>query len=160
MEGNGEERNGEEGKKEIGASAPEFKGSEIKAPETRTNQTENQERSSVARAEAKVKNSGSRIPHDWKPSETDRDYAKSKNVDADHEGEKFLDHWLSKAGSDGMKADWAAAWRTWVRNSIEFKNSRSGHVNAPPGRRNNTDTQFEGIEEKFANHNGPTVSLI
>lgn len=33
-------------------------------------------------------------------------------------------------------------------------------ANAPPGRRNNTDTYFEGVSEKFENYNGPTVSLL
>jgi hypothetical protein len=33
-------------------------------------------------------------------------------------------------------------------------------ANAPPGRRNNTDSYFEGVSEKFENYNGPTVSLL
>ena len=32
--------------------------------------------------------------------------------------------------------------------------------NAQPGRRNSTDAHFEGIAQKFANYNGPTVSLL
>jgi len=29
--------------------------------------------------------------------------------------EQFRDHWHAKAGRDALKADWLAAWRTWVR---------------------------------------------
>ena len=28
---------------------------------------------------------------------------------------RFIDHWHSKAGRDGRKADWQACWRNWVR---------------------------------------------
>lgn len=38
--------------------------------------------------------------------------------------------------------------------------ARPPMTHAPSGRRNNTDAHFEGIAEKFANYNGPTVSLL
>lgn len=40
--------------------------------------------------------------------------------------EAFTDFWISKAGSDGIKLDWFATWRTWVRN----QRSRDGPM--PP----------------------------
>lgn len=84
-------------------------------------------------AGAKGKSSGTRIPADWALSEEERQYAKSKGVDADQEAEKFHDHWLSKSGATGMKADWSAAWRNWVRNAIEFSRDRSPRGYTPSG---------------------------
>lgn len=43
------------------------------------------------------------------------------------EGQKFADHWRTKSGKDGRKADWQAAWRNWCRSDI----AQRAH---PPGR--------------------------
>ena len=29
----------------------------------------------------------------------------------------FRDHWLGAAGQKGVKADWAATWRNWIRRA-------------------------------------------
>lgn len=29
---------------------------------------------------------------------------------------KFADFWIAKPGKDGVKADWLATWRNWVRS--------------------------------------------
>lgn len=34
------------------------------------------------------------------------------------EADKFRDHWKTKTGKEGRKADWAAAWRNWCRSDI------------------------------------------
>ena len=34
--------------------------------------------------------------------------------------EKFRDHWAAATGHTAMKLDWQAAWRMWVRRSVEF----------------------------------------
>lgn len=31
---------------------------------------------------------------------------------------KFKDHWLSKPGAAGVKADWLATWRNWIREEV------------------------------------------
>jgi hypothetical protein len=33
----------------------------------------------------------------------------------------FRDYWRSKPGRDGVKADWDAVWRNWLRRSGDFK---------------------------------------
>lgn len=35
------------------------------------------------------------------------------------EREKFIDYWLSKAGKDAAKTDWARTWKNWVRSNVE-----------------------------------------
>ena len=62
----------------------------------------------------------------------------------------------TKFGITAAEAVAMAAKNGWAG----FKETYAKNANAPPGRRNNTDTHFEGIEEKFANYNGPTVSLL
>jgi hypothetical protein len=43
---------------------------------------------------------------------------------------KFRDHWTAKSGADATKVDWQAAWRNWVRRSVEMtgKGRESGDV--------------------------------
>ena len=31
---------------------------------------------------------------------------------------KFKDHWLSKPGAAGVKANWLATWRNWIREEV------------------------------------------
>lgn len=44
------------------------------------------------------------------------------------EAEQFKDFWRGKGGKDGLKADWPATWRMWVRNHLKRRST------APPPR--------------------------
>lgn len=51
-------------------------------------------------------------------------YAKTKGMiqqTIELEFENFLDYWLQRSDGLAYKLDWVAAWRTWVRKSLEFK---------------------------------------
>lgn len=62
----------------------------------------------------------SALPQDW------QDYCQRKRPDLrpGQVFENFRDYWLAQPGRDGLKADWFAAWRTWVRRE------RQGTVNS------------------------------
>lgn len=116
--GKGKEGKGEEGtgiESGIGAGAPQ---SDVQMLNGKK-----------ASAGATGKSSGTRIPADWALSEGNRQYAKSNDVDPNHEAEKFRDYWLSKPGATGMKADWDATWRNWVRNAAEYSRDKSPRSN-------------------------------
>jgi len=66
-------------------------------------ETEKDKRKNIAR--------GSRLPPDWTP---EGDYDRE-------ELERFRDYWIAKAGKDGVKLDWQATWRNWLRNSKQWK---------------------------------------
>lgn len=70
-------------------------------------------------AEAPAKKRGSRIPDRWRPSEAMRSYAvaKAPSIDVDAEVENFVDYWQARPGAGGVKLDWDATWRTWVRRA-------------------------------------------
>jgi len=66
------------------------------------------------------------IPPNWVMSAENLEYALSKQLTQDQandEQDNFRDHHLSK---ESKFADWDAAWRTWVRNSIKFASNRRG----------------------------------
>lgn len=51
------------------------------------------------------------LPDEW------RRYCESERPDLDPGKvfENFFDYWTAKPGKEGVKADWAATWRMWVR---------------------------------------------
>ena len=61
---------------------------------------------------------GSRLPADWKPNVELADWSKSERPDLNLRKvlEEFRDYWTSVAGSKGVKLNWDATWRNWVRS--------------------------------------------
>jgi hypothetical protein len=41
---------------------------------------------------------------------------------------EFKDHWIGKAGKDGLKADWTATWRNWVRRERGFNRAPTPYL--------------------------------
>jgi hypothetical protein len=82
----------------------------------------------AAPATAKLPRLASRLPDGWDPGEAGWAFAAAKGLTngvAQGELEKFRDHWAAKPGKDGTALDWLAKWRTWVRNSLDFR-ARAG----------------------------------
>ncbi|MHB1176097.1 MAG: replication protein [Sulfuriferula sp.] len=69
-----------------------------------------------------------RLPADWKPSESDIEFCKKERPDLQVESvaDVFRDYWIAAPGVKGKKADWPATWRNWVRRQEMPKQ------NAPP----------------------------
>ena len=61
---------------------------------------------------------GSRLPADWKPSDVDNQFCKTERPDLDPEktADRFRDYWISQPGAKGIKLNWSATWRNWVRS--------------------------------------------
>lgn len=61
---------------------------------------------------------GTRLPTDWKLSEEQNQFCKQERPDLDpiKVSDGFRDYWIAVAGTKGVKKDWDATWRNWVRN--------------------------------------------
>lgn len=70
---------------------------------------------------------GTRIPEDWVLPDEWKAWAISQGANAKLEGEKFYDYWIAKPGQGGVKLDWAATWRNWIRNSTGRAAPKSGN---------------------------------
>jgi len=68
------------------------------------------------RSEPAPQQRGTRIPDDFQPDLT---FAVQhiSDIDAVAEAEKFRDYWKARPGREALKLDWAATWRTWIRNA-------------------------------------------
>lgn len=59
----------------------------------------------------------SRLPADFSPSETHRAIAKERHLSLEGELESFRDYFVAAPGQKGVKLDWDATFRNWLRNS-------------------------------------------
>lgn len=72
---------------------------------------------SAAPPPAKPSSRGTRIPEDWEPTASGIELPSDLNLEG--EGAKFRDYWRARPGQGGVKLDWSATWRNWLRRSIE-----------------------------------------
>jgi hypothetical protein len=77
---------------------------------------------------------GTRLPEDWKPTEELIAWARDNAPGVGwSEHEKFVDYWRAIPGAKGVKLDWAATWRNWMRRASEQRSARP--VSGPPSGR-------------------------
>lgn len=61
---------------------------------------------------------GTRLPSDWELPDEYAKFCREQRPDLNpyHVADQFKDYWHSVAGQKGVKADWLATWRNWIRN--------------------------------------------
>jgi hypothetical protein len=107
----------------------------VDAPLSKERKNEGSKEEREARVPAVHPTRGHRLPEGWFPEQLDWATALGRlgDVRARGELEKFRDHWKQQAGARGVKLDWSAAWRNWVRRAAEYggqngKATRTGSV--------------------------------
>jgi hypothetical protein len=60
---------------------------------------------------------------------------------------KFQDYWISQAGQKGVKLDWFATWRNWVRNTNAPKQNHADIVRLTVAPSNEPDPALLKIKE-------------
>ena len=76
---------------------------------------------------------GTRIPKDFIPSEATRQtiVGEFPHLDIAAEHRKFTDHWLAQPSQKGVKVDWDATWRNWMRRAGEWVNVNTQRKTQP-----------------------------
>lgn len=61
---------------------------------------------------------GTRLPTDWSLPKDWENWAQAERPDLNPQkvSESFKDFWISKPGAGGVKLNWEATWRNWVRS--------------------------------------------
>lgn len=87
-----------------------------KSAQDRRQKTEKEKSESKEQARSR----GSRLPTDWTLPPEWWVWAQQERPDlnVDREAASFADHWHAKAGADGVKLDWEATWRNWIRRAF------------------------------------------
>lgn len=64
---------------------------------------------------------GSRLTAGWMPQQATIDKIRTEypTVDLKAEHEAFTDYWIAQPGQKGVKLDWDATWRNWMRNTAK-----------------------------------------
>lgn len=68
------------------------------------------------------KSRGTRLPGDWFLPVEWGEWALSEGLGREairSEADKFKDYWNARAGPNGVKLDWQATWRNWIRSAKE-----------------------------------------
>ena len=80
---------------------------------------------------------GTRLPEDWRPSPATLQWADEESglnyYDLQLEFKRFHDYWSAVSGHKGVKQNWDATFRNWIRKAAESKsrpsNNRWKHLN-------------------------------
>ena len=101
---------------------------------------------------------GSRLPQDWFLTKAMGDWATQERPDLDvrQVAEQFKDYWVAQAGQKGVKLDWDATWRNWIRNTKAVKPNPYdvGRLTVPPS--NEPDPALEKIKADEKTTRPPT----
>lgn len=69
---------------------------------------------------------GSRLAADWALPQAWGKWAMEQGMaerEVREQADRFGDYWRAKPGKDGVKLDWLATWRNWIRTALERKPS-------------------------------------
>ena len=79
-------------------------------------------------APPKKSSRGTRISEGWMPDPKTVEKVKVDlpGLDLASEHEKFVDYFLSVSGSKGVKVDWNATWRNWMRRAKQWSPAGQG----------------------------------
>jgi len=79
---------------------------------------------------------GSRLPDDWTLPADWEAWARSEgHASPIRAAAVFADYWRAQPGQKGVKADWMATWRNWIRRDIDNgHHNRPGPAGSPPDR--------------------------
>lgn len=91
-------------------------GTANQTPDSRHQTPEEQKPRADARS---AKSRGSRLPPDWTPDAELIAWAKAERpgISLPTEAAKFRDYWIAKPGQQGLKLDWTATFRNWIRSA-------------------------------------------
>lgn len=68
---------------------------------------------------------GTRLPEGFAVTDAHRAFARQNGLpNPDEQLPAFCDYWLAQSGQKGVKADWDATFRTWLRNAPKYQGRR------------------------------------
>lgn len=91
---------------------------------------------------------GSRLTQDWFLTKSMGEWALQERPDIDvrQVAEQFKDYWIAQPGQKGVKLDWDATWRNWVRNTKALKANHADIVRLTVPASNEPDPALEKIK--------------
>lgn len=88
------------------------------------------------------KKRGFRLPDDWQPDQSFGEAEGLSTSEINREADRFRDHWRQQPGQRGVKLDWTAAWRNWIRKAADDRKGRKGQQGRGPARTDDLTNDF------------------
>ena len=102
---------------------------------------------------------GTRIPSGFKVSEEVRQFAQENHLpDPDLHIAEFIDYWTAIAGSRGIKLNWDATFRNWLRRAKTFNHGAGNGKNGSS--RGNTESHQPSVQHQRAFNNIAAVAAV
>ncbi len=91
---------------------------------------------------------GSRLPHDTCLSKEWEKFCIDNRPELNPQKtfDSFKDHWIAQSGQKGVKLNWDATWRNWVRNTFAPKQNPADIVRLTVPSKNEPDPALEKIK--------------
>jgi hypothetical protein len=67
------------------------------------------------------------LPEDWRPDESNRDYARDRGLDPDEMFPEFHNYWCYEKGKNVKRVDWSLTWKERCR-TLEKRQGRNGQA--------------------------------
>jgi len=102
---------------------------------------------------------GIRLPRGWRPEPMPDEFRAKLGLSVaavESEFEKFVDYWQARAGPNGVKRDWDATWRNWLRNAAE----RKGKGQKDAATRNGRETIHDVARHEFERLGGELPEFL
>ena len=92
---------------------------------------------------------GTRLPKDWICENSWAEWARAERPDLNitKVAESFYDYWISKPGAGGVKLNWEATWRNWVRSQKQSYAKQQDVIHQTTPTPANHDAALRKIEE-------------
>lgn len=96
---------------------------------------------------------GSRLSADFVLPEDWTEFCQTERPDLNPQKvfDGFKDYWVAKAGAQGVKLDWLATWRNWVRNQRQERPNPADIAKVTVPSRVERDPALQKIEEDIKN---------
>ena len=103
---------------------------------------------------------GTRLPADWRPGPALEAWGRQNKIAWDgDEVDQFRDYWHSVAGAKGVKRDWEATWRVWVRRNRQGGTGRHPRPNGAAQRLTAAQEVAARLEARHARRQIPNDSV-
>jgi uncharacterized protein YdaU (DUF1376 family) len=105
---------------------------------------------------------GSRLPTDWICPNPWADWARTERPDLNitKVAESFYDYWISKPGAGGVKLNWEATWRNWVRSQKQGFAVQKDLIHQTTPTPPNQDAALRKIEEDRRKAVPPSLEVL
>jgi uncharacterized protein YdaU (DUF1376 family) len=96
-------------------------------------------------------NRGSRLQADFCLTDDWKEFCRKERSDLDPQKvfDGFKDYWIAKPGQQGVKLDWFATWRNWVRNQKQGLVNKADQVFTTVPSKFERDPALLAVEAKF-----------